>query len=125
MTEYELDLRVSLLLRDELEKRGYQVVMTRTDNDVDLSNAERAQIAADADADVFVRIHANGSQDPAVNGALTTCMTKDNPYCGDLYPERRRLSDTVLTGLVEATGAAKKASGKQIRYPGSTGPRCL
>ena len=109
LTEYELNLRVSLLLRDELEKRGYQVVMIRMSNDVNISNVERAQIAADADADVFVRIHANGSDDPSVSGALTICMTKDNPYCAELYTQSRRLSDDVLDGLVAATGAKKKS----------------
>ena len=31
--EYQLNLEVSLQLKDELEQRGYQVVMTRTDNE--------------------------------------------------------------------------------------------
>lgn len=109
LTEYELNLRVSLLLRDELERRGYRVVMTRTDNDVNISNVERAQLAADAGADIFVRIHANGSDDASVSGALTICMTPDNPYCASLYAQSRRLSDEVLGGLVAATGAKKRS----------------
>ncbi|MBR5390052.1 MAG: N-acetylmuramoyl-L-alanine amidase [Clostridia bacterium] len=109
LNEYELTLAVSLLLRDELEARGYQVVMTRTDHDVDLSNAQRAQIAADAGADAFIRIHANGSEDPAVEGALTICMTKNSPYCPQLYDESRRLSELVLDGLTAATGAKKRS----------------
>ena len=109
LKEYELTLAVSLLLRDELEARGYQVVMTRADHDVDLSNAQRAQIAADARADVFIRIHANGSDDPSAEGAMTICMTKNSPYCPQLYDESRRLSDLVLDGLTAATGAKKRS----------------
>lgn len=109
LAEYELNLQVSLLLRDELEDRGYRVVMTRTSNEVDLSNIERAQIAEAADADIFVRIHANGSDDPSSSGALTICMTKNNPYCAHLYNESRRLSDDVLNGLAAATGAKKRS----------------
>lgn len=108
LTEYELNLRVSLLLRDELEKRGYQVIMTRTSNDVNISNVERAKIAETANADVFVRIHANGDNDASVNGALTMCMTKNNPYCANLYSESRRLSDVIVNGLTSATGAKNR-----------------
>lgn len=106
--EYELTLAVSLLLRDILTQRGYTVVMVRETNDVDISNAERAAIAADAGADVFVRIHANGSDDPAHSGAMTICMTPQNPYNSALYPASRALSDCVLDALVAATGCTRE-----------------
>lgn len=105
LCEYELNLTVSLLLREELEARGYEVLLTRSEHDVSLSNAERATIANEAEADVFLRIHANGSEDPTVQGAMTICMTPNNPYNAWLYEESRALSDCVLEGFVAATGA--------------------
>ena len=39
--EYELNLAVALKLQELLEQRGYRVVMTRTGNDVNLSNRAR------------------------------------------------------------------------------------
>lgn len=107
LAEYELNLKVGLLLREELEKRGYDVVMTRTSNDVNISNAERAKIAENENADVFLHIHANASDDPNDNGVLTICMTRNNPYCANLYRESRRLSYAVLDALTAATGAKK------------------
>lgn len=106
--EYELTLIVAQKLRDELEERGYRVMMVRDSNDVDISNSERAQVANEAGADAFVRIHANGSEDLSVKGAMTICQTSSNPYNASLYEKSRRLSDCVLDGLVSATGCKKQ-----------------
>lgn len=108
LAEYELNLQLALKLQAELESRGYEVIMTRTDNDVDISNAERAAIANEANADAFIRIHANGSEDPSVNGAMTICQTPSNPYNGELYSRSQSLSSLVLDELVSSAGCRKE-----------------
>lgn len=108
MAEYELTLMISQKLQTELESRGYQVIMVRTTNDVNISNSERAQIANDAKADAFIRIHANGSEDSAVNGAMTICQTAENPYNAEWYSLSKELSTDVLDELVSVTGCKKE-----------------
>jgi N-acetylmuramoyl-L-alanine amidase len=108
LAEYELNLQVALKLQAELLERGYEVIMCRTENDVNISNSERAAVANEAGADAFIRIHANGSEDRSVQGAMTICQTPSNPYNADLYEESRALSQAVLDALVEETGCRRE-----------------
>ena len=109
--EYQLNLNVSLQLRDELEARGYRVVMTREDNDTAISNMERALKATDSGCDAAVRIHANGSDDHSVQGALAMIGSAQNPYIGDLYQENARLAQCVLDSYCQQTGFANLGTG--------------
>ncbi|OUP84194.1 N-acetylmuramoyl-L-alanine amidase [Lachnoclostridium sp. An169] len=102
--EYQLNLDISLMLRDELEAQGYDVIMTRENNDTAISNAERATLANEAGADIAVRIHANGSESTSANGALVLIGSSDNPYVGSLYEESLSLGEKVLDAYCSATG---------------------
>ena len=104
LPEYQLNLNVSLLLRDILEQRGYQVVMTRTDNDTAISNKERAELVASKGAEICVRIHANGDDSSGVSGALTMCPSQQNPYVSSLYDSSNRLSRCIIDSYCAATG---------------------
>ena len=65
-------------------------------------------MANDANADAFIRIHADGSDSASAQGAMTICQTSANPYNGDLYEQSKDLSECVLDKLVEATGCKKR-----------------
>ncbi|MBO7424320.1 MAG: N-acetylmuramoyl-L-alanine amidase [Clostridiales bacterium] len=66
--EYELTLKISLKLKNYLEQCGATVILTRETNDVDLTNQERAQIAVDNSADIFIRIHTDAANDSKSSG---------------------------------------------------------
>lgn len=106
--EYELNLAVSLYLKEELLARGYEVVMIRETHNVDISNVERAMVANEAGADAFIRVHADSSTNSSAKGVMTICQTPKNPYNAEWYEESRKLSELVLEGVVEATGAKKR-----------------
>lgn len=107
--EYVLTLAVALYLEEILLEMNYEVVQIRSTHDVDISNAERAIIANDLNADAFIRIHADGSTDSSVNGAYTLCPTAQNPYCPQIYTASRLLSEKVLDGIIQETGARRRS----------------
>ena len=102
--EYELTLNISVQLKAELEERGYTVLMTRESNDVPVSCIERANVANNAGAAAYVRIHANGSENQGAAGAMTICTTPGSPYASELYSASRNLSDCILNKYCEMTG---------------------
>ncbi len=104
LDEYELNLQVSLLLRTELESRGYTVYMTRETHDVNISNKERAEYASSVGGDILVRIHANGDDNSSVNGALCMAPSDSNAFVSALAPESQRLSQCIIDSYCQATG---------------------
>jgi len=68
MYEYQLNLAVGLKLEKELEALGAKVVMTRSVNDINISNAERASLTNESNCNMVIRLHANGASSSKVRG---------------------------------------------------------
>lgn len=101
VAEYEVNLQVGLKLRDLLVEAGATVIMTRETNDVNISNAQRAQLFNDNMVDIGLRIHCNGVDDSAVKGAfMLVPADKAYPY----YQECIDAAELILASYLEATG---------------------
>ncbi|MGN1385560.1 MAG: N-acetylmuramoyl-L-alanine amidase [Bacillus sp. (in: firmicutes)] len=94
--EYVLNLEASLLLQEQLEERGIQVILTRNTNDVDISNKERAEMANSYHADLFVRVHADGSESAETKGFSVLVPSQNDSYTASIYQESNEAATFVI-----------------------------
>lgn len=105
--EYEVVLQIATNLEQRLERAGIRVVMTRSTNDVNLSNAERAQIANEAGAALFIRIHADGNVDSAQAG-ISTLHPGENEWTGPIVAPSQAAARAIHEAVISSTGAASR-----------------
>lgn len=87
-------LATSKILKRELEALGHRVVLTR-ETDVFLELSERCAISNQANADLFISIHCNSSENKTAQGIETwKYISSNNPF-----------AVAVQKRLIEATGA--------------------
>ena len=100
--EKEVNLEIAGYLSKKLQELGFDVVMTREDNETSLMLEERVRIAEDNGADIFISIHQNAceEQESSVQGIETW-------YCGSTEGSRR-LARLVHKGALEKTGARER-----------------
>lgn len=109
LPEYEVVLQIATNLQKRLEKAGVKVIMTRTTNDVSISNSERAKIANDAKADLFIRIHCDGSTDSAASG-ISTLYPGATKWSGPIGAPSKSAANSVQAAVVAATGAVSRGA---------------
>jgi N-acetylmuramoyl-L-alanine amidase len=74
--EKDLTLAAARALRDRLEKSGnYKVVLTR-DSDAFVPLERRVQIARQANADLFLSLHADSGSEPSLRGATVYTLSE-------------------------------------------------
>jgi len=99
--ESGVNLDVGLRLHDILTSNGVIVVMTRTTQDVDLCNSERAAIANASHADLFIRLHcAAGSQ----HDCFVLYPDPIPGWTDDIAAESKRAAGIVQTEYSKHTG---------------------
>ena len=111
--EYQVNLEVSLMLRDALQQLGCEVYMTRETNDVDISNQERAKMMNEKGVDLVLRIHCNGSTNRSANG-IGLYVNKTGAIAADSLAA----AQAILPRMTEATGARSDGIFKRDTYTG-------
>lgn len=109
LPEYEVTLQIATNLQKRLEAAGVKVIMTRTTNDVSISNSERAIIANNAKADLFIRIHCDGSTDSAASG-ISTLYPGSTQWSSGIAAPSKSAANSVQSAVVAATGAVSRGA---------------
>lgn len=125
--ESEVVLEIALKLKAQLEARGAKVVMVRTTQNVNISNAERARIGNDAKADLVIRLHCDGSTDRTRTG-LSTLVPGPNQWTGPIVAESARAAGFVHRSVIASTGAVDRGIVRRTDLSGfnwSTRPTLL
>ena len=96
--EYELTLDFSVKLKNYLEQCGAEVLLTREENDVDISNRERAEYALVNTAELFLRIHADAANDSAQSG-VKVFVPASGTYVSNNIEQADKLGNLVAEAL--------------------------
>lgn len=99
--EYDVAQAVSLHLKTLLEEQGATVVITHETVDVNISNAERAQMFNEANVDLGIRLHLNGGPNKQERGAFMLVPTENRTK---FYDYNVAAAKTILAVYVEETG---------------------
>lgn len=97
--EYAVNMEAANVLKTLLEQKGYQVVMTRTSNEVNVSNVERAQIANEAKADMTIRLHCDSIGNSGKCGAVLIVPSKTGKYTAGIYPASYKYAECLKKEL--------------------------
>jgi N-acetylmuramoyl-L-alanine amidase len=103
--EAPVALAIARRTRAQLLARGYRVAMTRDGSAYRGGNRERARFCNRRGAALMIRIHADGSTDPAVHGVSTLVPARRRGWTDDIDAASSRAGTLVQSGLVAATGA--------------------
>ncbi|HEY3317644.1 MAG TPA: N-acetylmuramoyl-L-alanine amidase [Coriobacteriia bacterium] len=101
-------LKVGLKLKPLLEAQGVKVIMTRTSENVTISNKERAEIADNAHADLFLRLHCDGVDGSSGTRGISMQEPANSGWPAANYGRSRKAGQLILSALVSATGAVDR-----------------
>lgn len=97
--EYAVNMETALILKELLTSKGYEVVMTRESNDVNVSNVERAQIANKAKADMTIRLHCDSINNAGKSGSVLIVPAKTGKYTAGIYPASHKYAECLKKEL--------------------------
>ncbi len=106
--EYVLTLEIGLKLKEKLESEGYNVIMTRETHDVNISNKERSIMTNKAGCSLYIRLHADGSENRNTAGISVLTSSSKNQYTQKVQASSDRFSKIILEETLKTTGAKNR-----------------
>lgn len=97
--EHVVNLEAAMVLKDLLVQKNYNVIMTRETANVNISNAERAEIANNANANITIRIHCDSINDSGKTGATILVPAKNSQYTKNIYCESNKYAEILKKTL--------------------------
>lgn len=119
--EKDVNLAIAKLVQGKLLALGYQVIMTRED-DTYIAKEDRVKFANENQADIYVSIHQNSSEDAGVSG-MEVWFEGD-----DAQRDNRRLAQLIHKETIQSTGAVERelCGNADFHVTGKTDmPACL
>lgn len=105
--EYTVTREVAEDLEAELERRGYTVILSRTSDNVNISNAKRAQMADSSGAELYLKLETPSVSQPSTSGILAMITTSGNSRNGGLYENNYELAYDLLKTVCDQTGGTR------------------
>ncbi len=107
--EYKFTLTISKKLKTALEKKGYEVILSRTKHNVKMGNVARAKKGNKAKANICIRIHADSFSSSSARGASVLYASSSNPYYAKKYAKKsKKLATKLIDEYCDATGIYKR-----------------
>lgn len=104
LPEGQVTLDVALKLEKALKAQGVKVIMVRRTQDVNIANSERAAVANEANATLFIRLHCDGAENSTTRG-LSTLVPARNQWTGPIVAESAKAGKLIHAAAVSSTGA--------------------
>ena len=124
-SETHVDWVVATKLREALEARGYEVVLTKSSEEELVRNKDRALIANRARADLMIRLHCDASTERgfAVYYPDRQGKAKDGSVgpSRDVIEGSRRAAEAIHAGLAEGLQGALNDNGVRTDYQTKVG----
>lgn len=101
--EVEVNFEIAKILQNQLEKKGFEVILTRQDNTTIIENDERIRIAAESGAQFILRLHCDQDRygDTTKNGVRTFYPPEEAEWISE---ESKKVARIIQEEVVKATG---------------------
>ena len=120
-SERDLNMQVAVKLKNKLEAKGYNVVLTRKESDRETLNvtqslSNRVNIANNLNADFFVSLHHNSADAESAHGVETYYSSKaqdssfGGAYSSTKVSKSRSFATAINNSIVHNTGAYNRGA---------------